>query len=125
MYFKYLLVSLVFFMLFLRSYSNDECHKDSTFGHSACGSGCTGTPACSGTKCGNVDNICYCDCSNYRCKPTALGWKWNKGIKLKNNSYALNGTKGDGREYICYVGILEDFSRKMSIILSFFFLILK
>ena len=46
--------------------------------------------------------MCYCDCGdNYTCKTTELGYTWNGGIKLANGSYALNGTKGDGKEYSC------------------------
>ena len=71
--------------------------KDGT----ACGIGCTGTPPCKGSRCGNVDNMCYCDCdvARIKCKTTELGYTWNKWIKLANGSYALNGTKGDGKEY--------------------------
>jgi hypothetical protein len=69
---------------------------------SACGTGCTGTPSCDGRRCGNVDNMCYCDCDDsYTCKTTELGYTWNGGIRLANGSYALNGTRGDGREYSC------------------------
>jgi len=75
------------------------CIKD---GNSDCGTGCTGTPSCNGKKCGNVDNMCYCDCNDDEvCKTTDLGYTWNKGIKLANGSYALNGTKGDGKQYKC------------------------
>ena len=49
--------------------------------------------------------MCYCDCSNgklsAKCKTSDLGYKWNGGIKLANGSYALNGTKGDGKAYVC------------------------
>ena len=31
--------------------------------HSYCGPDCTGTPSCNGKTCGNVDNMCYCDCT--------------------------------------------------------------
>jgi hypothetical protein len=30
-----------------------------------------------------------------------LGYKWNGGIKDANGNFALNGTKGDGKEYDC------------------------
>ena len=76
-----------------------------------CGSSCTGTPSCGKKDCGNVDNMCYCSCpsfspwsgnpNNWSCQPTTLGWKWNKGIKKADGSYALNGTKGDGKHYVC------------------------
>jgi hypothetical protein len=59
--------------------------------------------------CGNKENMCYCDCSsfsdgtpdNWSCQQTELGWKWNNGIKNADGSYALNGTKGDGKQYVC------------------------
>ncbi len=76
--------------------------------HSYCGPDCTGTPSCNGRTCGNVDNMCYCDCEgapgemSFTCRTTELGYKWNGGIKLKSGSYALNGTKGDGRQYKCH-----------------------
>ncbi len=98
MYSKFLLLSLLIFALFHGSNSNADCVKKD---NSACGTGCTGTPACNGKKCGNVDNMCYCDCGDEVCKTTDLGYKWNNGIKLKNGSYALNGTKGDHKEYAC------------------------
>ena len=50
-------------------------------------------------------NMCYCDCGDNlataKCEPTHHGWKWNDGIKLANGSYALNGTRGDDKEYKC------------------------
>ena len=54
--------------------------------------------------CGNVDNMCYCLCAGEKskCRTTDLGWKWNNGIKNADGSHALNGTKGDGKEYVCY-----------------------
>ncbi len=69
----------------------------------ACGDDCTGTPPCGGLTCGNVDDMCFCDCRYYpeKCSTTEKGYKWNKGVKLANGSYALNGTKGDGKEYKC------------------------
>jgi len=81
----------------------EGCYKETgQYDNSACGKGCTGTPGCGGRRCGNVDNMCYCDCGdNYTCKTTKLGFKWNGGITLVNGSYALNGTKGDGRHYDC------------------------
>ena len=99
---KFLLLSLLFFAIFDGSDSNNDCDK--RHGNSACGTGCTGTPGCGGgRRCGNVDDMCYCDCGDddYTCKTTELGYKWNGGIKLANGSYALNGTKGDGRHYDC------------------------
>ncbi len=106
---KLFLLSLLFVSLFLRSYSNEDCNKKTVFmpdGYVlkfACGTGCTGTPSCGFNNCGNVDNMCYCDCgdNDYSCKTTELGYTWNHGIKLANGSYALNGTKGDGGEYKC------------------------
>jgi hypothetical protein len=105
---KFLLLSLLFFALFYRSYSEDNCVKFYPVqGNYDCGTGCTGTPACGGKKCGNVDNMCFCECDEYvvevtgNCKTTDLGYKWNGGIKFDNGSYALNGTKGDGKAYEC------------------------
>ncbi len=71
------------FGLFHGNYSNEGCTK---VGDSDCGNACTGTPACDGRRCGNVDNMCYCHCGSYTCKPTELGYTWNKGIKLANGS---------------------------------------
>jgi hypothetical protein len=96
---KVLLLSLLIFALFHGSDSNADCVKRA---YSACGTGCTGTPSCNTKRCGNVDNMCYCDCgAEYTCKTSELGYTWNGGIKLANGSYALNGTKGDGKEYKC------------------------
>ena len=103
---KLFLLSLAFVSLFYNSYSNENCDKwtDDGSGKSyACGTGCTGTPSCGNKKCGNVDNMCYCNCEHgpdtASCQTTDLGYTWNHGIKLANGSYALNGTKGDGGEY--------------------------
>jgi len=101
MYSKVLLLSLLIFALFHGSDSNGGCVKKD---NSACGTGCTGTPGCYGKKCGNVDNMCYCDCSDKKCKTSELGYKWNHGALLKNGSHALNGTKGDGGQYVCRTG---------------------
>ncbi len=100
---KVLLLSLLIFGLFHGSDSNAGCSKRGGGNFkSDCGTACTGTPSCDGKRCGNVDNMCYCDCDDdYKCKTTELGSKWNGGIKLANGSYALNGTKGDGKEYSC------------------------
>jgi hypothetical protein len=99
---KLFFLSLVFFALISKSFSNENCKKGIDHGLPyACGTGCTGTPSCSSTKCGNVDNMCYCECVSYECKTSELGYTWNHGIKLENGSYALNGTKGDGGEYKC------------------------
>jgi hypothetical protein len=111
MYLKFYLFSLVLFALFLQRFciistSPDDCKKR-TFGKDyACGAGCTGTPPCGKNKCGNVDDMCYCDCSSIslvdaKCVTSELGYKWNGGVKLANGSYALNGTKGDGKAYKC------------------------
>ena len=66
MYFKFLLVSLVVFTLFLRCSSNDDCNKkyEFGFGNFACGKGCTGTPSCGKKTCGNVPDMCYCSCAD-------------------------------------------------------------
>ena len=106
MYSKFLLLSLLFSALFLQSNSSDCIKKPGDTGDSACGPDCTGTPSCAGRICGNVDNMCYCVCDNsdgagYYCTTSDLGYKWNNGIKLENGSYALNGTKGDGKQYVC------------------------
>ena len=102
---SYLLLSLLFFCLFCKINSNENCDKknDDKFRNYACGTGCTGTPSCGAVKCGNKDNMCYCDCSgsSYKCRTSELGYTWNDGIKLANGSFALNGTKGDGKEYKC------------------------
>jgi len=47
--------------------------------------------------------MCYCDCDgdDFECKTSELGFKWNGGVQLKDGSYALNGTKGDGNHYDC------------------------
>jgi hypothetical protein len=45
--------------------------------------------------------MCYCDCYAGHCETSALGYKWNGGILKEDGSYALNGTKGDGKEYSC------------------------
>ena len=106
MYSKFLLLSFLFFTLLYRIHTNvDNCDKN-YWGAFYCGSNCTGTPQCGANKkCGNVDNMCYCECgliiTNPQCRTTDLGYKWNNGIKLANGSYALNGTKGDGNEYKC------------------------
>jgi hypothetical protein len=71
---------------------------------SDCGEDCTGTPGCGKHDCGNVDDMCYCNCESstlMTCQPTAKGWKWNSGIKKADGSYALNGTKGDNKYYRC------------------------
>jgi hypothetical protein len=103
---KLFLLSLLFVSLFYRSSSNENCEKITDFDKKyACGTGCTGTPSCGKINCGNVDNMCYCNCDNgedyAKCETTDLGYTWNNGIKLANGSYALNGTKGDGGEYKC------------------------
>ena len=101
---KFLLLSLLLFTLFHRSLC---CYKTSDFVNRdyACGIDCTGTPPCGKHKCGNVDNMCYCDCKilkeESQCKTSELGYKWNDGILKKDGSYALNGTKGDGKAYKC------------------------
>jgi hypothetical protein len=104
MYLKFLLLSLVVFTLFLRSSSSEDCDKKTSgWGKFACGEGCTGTPSCGKKTCGNVANMCYCSCADNAgdCYTSELGYKWNNGIKLANGSYALNGTKGDGKYYVC------------------------
>ncbi len=97
---KCLLLSLlVFTIVFHQCSSSDTCWIDKSKDN--CGTGCTGKPTCDGRICGNVDNMCYCDCNDKKCKTPELGYKWNHGAQLKNGSYALNGTKGDGGEYVC------------------------
>ena len=83
--------------------SNAFCSKFSGLeGKAACGEDCTGTPACGHRKCGNVDNVCYCDCEDsFSCKTTELGFKWNNGARLSNGSYAFNGRRFDGKHYDC------------------------
>ena len=100
MYSKLLLLSLLFFTFFYGSFSSD-CRQFDGFGGQY--AWCTGTPSCGPTKCGNVANMCYCNCDKQpgHCKTTELGYKWNGGAKLANGSYALNGTKGDGKGYDC------------------------
>jgi len=98
----FLLVALVAFALVLQS-SGDCQEKNKGTYHYDCGPDCTGRPPCGDKRCGNVDDMCYCDCTVYQgqCLTTAKGYTWNGGIKLANGSYALNGTKGDGKEYKC------------------------
>ena len=99
---KFLLLSFLFFTLI---FGTDCCYKSSDGNY--CGSDCTGRPACGRPlqewTCGNVDDMCYCNCTgkNYICKTTDLGIKWNNGVKLANGSFALNGTAGDGKYYRC------------------------
>ena len=93
---KFLLLSFLFFTLI---FGTDSCTREGSGNY--CGSDCTGTPMCTNGKCGNVDDMCFCDCNVHKCKTTDLGIKWNDGIKLANGSYALNGTAGDGKDYRC------------------------
>jgi hypothetical protein len=80
--------------------SNEGCYNN---GVGDCGSDCTGRPHCDGKRCGNINDMCYCNFTwngiqnNYKCVTSDLGYKWYGGIKLANGSYALNGTKGDGK----------------------------
>jgi hypothetical protein len=97
---KFVFVSLLVMIAFVKS-NADEC---SILTGSDCGKGCTGKPHCDGKQCGNVDDMCYCDCSdvfNIKCKTSDLGYTWNDGIEDKHGNYALNGTYGDKKEYIC------------------------
>ncbi len=75
--------------------------KSDFHGHYACGELCRGTPQCGKTRCGNVNDMCYCECKFFRdqsfCKTSELGYKWNGG-KLKKDQ---NGKMGDGRAYKC------------------------
>jgi len=104
MHSKLLLLALLFFSHVFQSKA--FCVKE-TMGiyKYNCGEDCTGTPGCGEHDCGDVSNMCYCDCGDNiataKCEQTHDGWKWNDGIKLANGSYALNGTKGDGKEYKC------------------------
>jgi hypothetical protein len=87
-------------MVMLLIQRNEGCRYEREIAY--CGSDCTGRPRCNGKTCGNVDDMCYCSCSqSYTCMTTELGYKWNNGVKLENGSYALNGTKGDGKQYNC------------------------
>jgi len=100
---KFLYLSLLCFTLFNRSLG---CYKTWDFhGNYACGESCTGTPPCGKTRCGNVDDMCYCHCKTVKeqslCKTSELGYKWNGGKLNKDGSYALDGTKGDGKAYEC------------------------
>jgi len=100
MHSKILILSLLVIWLCVDT-SEAACEKK--WG-SDCGEDCTGTPSCGNHDCGNVDDMCYCYCANSQlmsCAPTAKGWRWNSGIKKKDGSYALNGTKGDGKYYRC------------------------
>jgi hypothetical protein len=70
-----------------------------------CGAGCRGRPRC-GTKkrCGNVDDVCYCDCSGlgeFKCRQTRLGMLWNNGAKYPDGTYRFDGEFGDGKDYKC------------------------
>ena len=82
MYSKVLLLSLLISVLFYGSDSNADCSKRgiTSVNKAACGTGCTGTPSYAGKRCGNVDNMCYCDCdvARIKCKTTELGYTWNK-----------------------------------------------
>ena len=101
---NYLLLLLLFITLFHKGFSTTNCthHSEGNDGNYDCGGGCPGTPSCGkGRTCGNVANMCYCDCIIDICVTSALGSKWNNGIKLANGSYALNGTAGNGKEYKC------------------------
>ena len=81
-----------------------ECSRSSIL-NTNCGAGCTGRPHCFGSKrCGNVDDVCYCDCSQfgkYKCRPTSKGWRWNNGAKNSDGSYRFDGEVGDGKHYDC------------------------
>ncbi len=81
-----------------------ECSRD-PITNTDCGSGCTGRPRCGGSKrCGNIDNVCYCDCSQYgqfKCRATNLGLRWNNGAKYSNGTYRFDGVVGDGNAYDC------------------------
>jgi len=102
---KFLLLSLLVFALFHRSLGCIKTSDDFGIYNYACGDDCKGTPSCGKTKCGNVDDMCYCECKGVLdrsiCKTSELGYKWNDGKLKKDGSYALNGTKGDGRAYEC------------------------
>ncbi len=65
--------------------SVEDCNREVIW-KAYCGAGCRGTPRCGGNKrCGNVDDVCYCDCSSgfgkFTCRPTRLGLLWNNGAK--------------------------------------------
>jgi hypothetical protein len=98
---KFLILALLLLPLFYQSFSYGNCDSH-TYGFE-CGPDCKGTPSCGSKTCGNVKDMCYCNCNDLRakCKTSELGYKWNGGIKLADGSYALNGTKGDGKNYKC------------------------
>ena len=83
--------------------SYSDCDVD-PITNTECGS-CTGRPHCGGTKrCGNVDDVCFCDCSQlgkYKCRTSGLGLRWNSGAKFPNGTYRFNGVAGDGKHYVC------------------------
>ncbi len=69
-----------------------------------CRFGCQGRPRCNGKRCGNVENVCYCDCSTmfeFKCRQTTLGWAWNSGARNPDGSFKFNGVMGDGKHYRC------------------------
>jgi hypothetical protein len=105
MYSKLLWLSLIFFSPVLQSNAFCEKDEDTRGLHYDCGPACTGTPSCGKHDCGDVNDMCYCDCSDglyfAKCRTTDLGFKWNNGIRLKNGSYALNGSIDDDNYYIC------------------------
>ena len=62
---KLFLLSLVAFALILQS--NGDCkEKDKGAYHYDCGPDCTGRPPCGDKRCGNVDDMCYCDCTVFQ-----------------------------------------------------------
>jgi hypothetical protein len=97
------LLVLISFEAIIIVNAEDSCSSSSVM-KTDCGLGCTGRPRCGGSKrCGNVDDVCYCDCSKLtynKCRPTALGWRWNNGAKNSDGSYKFNGVNGDGH-YVC------------------------
>jgi hypothetical protein len=108
MHSQLLLLSLLFFSHVFQCGSHSFCsHVDAVIYKYDCGPGCNGTPGCGPHDCGDVPNMCYCDCggsidiTKAKCETTTKGYKWNDGVKNADGSYALNGTKGDGKEYKC------------------------
>jgi hypothetical protein len=103
MYLNYSLITLLVVSFVIQS--DTKCHHkiNSIFQPFDCGVDCGGRPQCGPHICGNVADMCYCDCegSTGKCKPTESGWLWNGGIKNADGTYALNGTKGDGKNYKC------------------------
>ncbi len=104
MFSKLFLLSMLLMVMTTTQFSliqiNEGCSYEEDVAY--CGPDCTGKPRCNGKTCGNVDDMCYCNCEkSYTCMTTELGYKWNNGARKANLQYALNGKKGDGKHYVC------------------------